>query len=376
MSENVSWVDVIMVDILFKIPAEIWKILLDFSPFLIFGFLIAGILSAIVSTDLIEKHLGEKNFFSIFKAALFGIPLPVCSCGVIPIAASLKRSGASNGAIAAFMISTPQTGIDSFMIALALLGPTYAVFIPVAAFISSIIVGLVLTLFSPQAENEKSLSEVKCEGSCCTNPEKPDKFKHILYYGFVTIPKDITTPLLIGLLISGIIAAVIPAGFFTEYFSSNWQTMLLMMLIGIPLYVCASSSIPIAAVLIAKGISPGAALVFLMTGPATNAATFATLLKIMGKKSTILFLLSLAMTALLSGLTLDYLFNITATQSTPVVSDFIPEYIQIIAVIILGIIMLNTFRREKMNSNNNDKIHNASSCCSENHENHNDHCSH
>ncbi len=299
-----------MVDLLWKAILETWRLTSEMAPYLVFGFLVAGLISVFITTEKVEKHLGNKGILPIFKAGLAGIPLPLCSCGVIPVAASLRRHGASKAATASFLISTPQTGVDSILVTFSLLGPVFAIFRPFAALVSGIFGGLVVGI-AKDRPGEEGHGHGGAPGSCCEMHAKARGpwWKDALAYGFLELPKDIGKHLLVGLLAAGAISVAIPDDFFSNVLGSGIIAMVSMLVFGLPLYVCATASVPIAAALIAKGISPGAAFVFLMVGPATNAASIATLLKILGKKQTAAFLLSVCVSALCSGLLLDLIYS-------------------------------------------------------------------
>jgi uncharacterized membrane protein YraQ (UPF0718 family)/copper chaperone CopZ len=280
------------------------------SPYLLFGFLIAGFLSVFVPPALVERHLGGKGLWPVVKAAIFGVPLPLCSCGVIPVAASLRRHGANKGATTAFLISTPQTGVDSILVTYSLMGLAIAVFRPIAAFVSGLLGGAAVTyLDSPEEEGQ--LNGAACEGACCVTVPGRSKLVSAFEYGFVTLPRDIGKALLVGVAIAGLITAIIPDDLFSGLLGTGITGMLVMMGIGIPMYVCATASVPVAAALMAKGVSAGAAIVFLMTGPATNAATIATIWKVMGKRTAGLYLAAVAVTALASGFIMDGFLKVT-----------------------------------------------------------------
>ena len=275
------------------------------SPFLLFGFLVAGLLSVLVKPETVERHLGGRGFWQVFKAAVFGVPLPLCSCGVIPVAASLRRHGASAGATTSFLISTPQTGVDSIMVTLSLLGPVFAVFRPVVAFLSGILGGVLVNIFGYE-KGAPAGGHPTCTAECCSGVENHGGgLMRALRYGFATLPRDIHKALIIGILVAGAISAAVPDDFFAGILGGGILSMLVMMAVGIPVYVCATASVPIAAALMMKGISPGAALVFLMTGPATNAATITTVWKVMGKRIAGVYLATVAASALAAGLILD-----------------------------------------------------------------------
>ncbi|VGO20017.1 permease [Pontiella sulfatireligans] len=287
-------------DIPINILKEIWLVTTAMAPYLLFGFLMAGVLSVLISKDYVRRHLGGHGVLGSVKAALIGVPMPICSCGVIPLAASLRKHGASRGATASFLASTPQTGVDSLMITYALLGWVFALFRAMAAFVSGIVCGTAVAAVSPRDEE----APPECRDECCQPNEQP-VLKRMLLYGFVSLPRDISRSMALGIVASGIISGLIPDNFFEGQLGSSPATMFVMLLIGIPLYVCSAASVPIALAFIKAGISPGAALVFLITGPATNAATLTTLWQIIGKKQLGVFLATLAGCALLAGMLIN-----------------------------------------------------------------------
>jgi uncharacterized membrane protein YraQ (UPF0718 family) len=282
--------------LLLNILKEIWLVTVAMAPYLLFGFLMAGVLSVLISKEYVRRHLGGHGWIQSLKAALVGVPMPICSCGVIPLAASLRKHGASRSATASFLASTPQTGVDSLMITYALLGWVYAVFRAVVAFVSGILCGMTVGAVSPK--NEEGVPD--CTDECC-QPSQTHILKRMLSYGFVSLPRDMARAMVLGILLSGIISGLIPENYFADRMGDSVAAMFLMLLIGIPLYVCSSGSVPIALAFIKAGISPGAALIFLITGPATNVATLTTLWKIIGKKQLVVFLATLALCALGAG---------------------------------------------------------------------------
>lgn len=283
-------------DMLLNILNEIWRVTVAMAPYLLFGFLMAGVLSVLISRDYIRRHLGGSGWLQPIKAALLGVPLPICSCGVIPLAASLRKHGAGRGATASFLASTPQTGVDSLMVTYALLGWIYAIFRAVVAFVSGIVCGLAVGAVSSKQEPEAP----ECTDECC-QPSNTHIIKRMLSYGFIALPRDIARAMVLGIVISGIISGLIPENFFVDRMGDSMVAMFLMLLIGIPLYVCSSGSVPVALAFIKAGISPGAVLVFLITGPATNAATLTTLWSIIGRRQMVVFLATLSLCALGAG---------------------------------------------------------------------------
>ena len=326
-----------MIEVLRNIGLEFWKTLFEMAPYLLFGFFVAGFLSVLISPGVVARHLGGGGIWPVIKSTLFGIPLPLCSCGVIPVAASLRRHGASRGATTAFLLSTPQTGVDSILVTYSLLGPVFAVVKPIAALVSGLFGGSLSSLLAPEERTER--------GSDASNGEAAESgtggaIRRALAHGFVTLPRDIGKALLIGLAVAGLISALVPGDFFAQALGTGIGAMLVMMLVGIPIYVCATASVPVAAALIAKGVSPGAALVFLMTGPATNAATIATIWKALGRRTAIIYLITVALTALSAGMLLDELFQITGASVAPPVGWMLPGSVKMAAAfILLGVLV-------------------------------------
>ena len=294
-----------------QVITSFWNTAADMSVYLLFGFFVAGVLSMFVSQQLVERHLGSRGFWSVLKASAFGVPLPLCSCGVIPVAMSLRKHGASKGSTISFLLSTPQTGVDSILVTYSLLGPVFAIVRPVIALATGIIGGVLVDIFGQNSQEKEPGSSddkpEKCTDNCCShNAKMADKFRAGMKFAFITLPRDIGGAMLVGLAIAALIAALVPDDFFAEYLGTGIWPMVVMMILGIPMYVCATASVPVAAALMMKGLTPGAALVFLMTGPATNAASFVTIWKILGNRTAIIYLLTVAGCALASGIMLDY----------------------------------------------------------------------
>jgi len=335
-----------MTDFAKTIAIDFWGTLAEMSPYLLFGFFVAGFLSVLVSQELVEKHLGGRGIWPLLKASLFGVPLPLCSCGVIPVSMSLRKHGASKGAVISFLLSTPQTGVDSIFVTLSLLGPVFAVFRPVVAFITGIIGGLLINISEKSTELKNQLT-TKCPDQCCDDSKKNNKIKRGLKYGFVTLPHDIARAMLAGLLIAAFISALVPDGFFAEKLGTGIFAMVVMMFLGIPVYVCATASIPVAAALIIKGLTPGAAIVFLMTGPATNAAAFVTIWKTLGTKTAVIYILTVAGCSLASGILLDFI--ITTGDFKPVITAawMLPDYLKNISAIVLLFVLTNAAIKRK-----------------------------
>lgn len=362
--------------------SELWMILVESSVWLILGFAIAGLVHALVPRQWMLKHLSGGGFWPIAKASMLGIPLPLCSCSVIPVAAGLRKQGASKGASAAFAISTPQTGEESIPITWALFGPVYAFTRPVVAVITGLIAGLLIDLTGKRDEAHATAEEPDLEhdpgafalnitnandadsaiaaiesrhtdvppessccggkaaqpqgsGSCCskTEPEPAssccagsdpaptmsccgsqepeahsgvvEKSKLALKHGFGTMLIDLAGWLTVGLLLAAAVGAFVPDSFISEQVGSGLMPKFIMLLVGIPLYICATSSTPFAWSLVAAGLSPGAALVMLLSGPATNVATMSWLIKDLGVRALVIYLSVIAVVALAAGIAFD-----------------------------------------------------------------------
>lgn len=345
-------------DIIIGVLKESFDLLNKMSIYLLFGFLFAGILHIFLKEGTIAKHLGKSDFFSVIKASLFGIPLPLCSCGVIPAALSLKREGASRGAVLSFLISTPTTGIDSILATYGLLGGVFAVFRVLAAFITGITAGLVANIFFKSEKIAPKEERDAVAKSCCSHHKAvlsnavAYKIKGVFQYAFVDLLKDTGVWILLGILIGGMISYFIPETYIAKYLGSGWQSMFIMLIVGIPMYVCASGSLPIVSALMIKGMSPGAAFVFLLAGPATNTAALTLITKEFGIKATGIFLGSIVVCGLLLGMLLNYIWehlNIDITEHLMHKSAMFPLWIEITASSILIIaILYNIFHSKKL----------------------------
>lgn len=281
-------------------------ILAEMSPYLLLGFFFAGMLHAFLPRKKIESYFSGNSFRSSFMAALFGIPLPLCSCGVIPTGTALYKNGASKGGTVSFLISTPQTGVDSILATFSLLGLPFAIIRPLAALITGITGGVITAKIT---KNEPIQGEVIPEND--EHMSFRQRIVSLFKYGFVEFIQDISKWLVIGLLMAALISALIPDDFFNMLNLPPIVQMLLILVVSIPMYICATGTIPLAAILILKGISPGAAFVLLMAGPATNAATITMIGKVLGKKSLFAYLGTIIGGALIFGLVIDYLLPIS-----------------------------------------------------------------
>jgi uncharacterized protein len=298
-----------------NVIVESWQVFGQMSPYLLFGFLMAGVLSVCFSPEWIERHLGGRGFGPVLKASLLGAPLPLCSCGVIPVAASIRRHGASRAATVSFLLSTPQTGIDNISVMWGLLGPVFAAFSPLTALITGLLGGGLVHFFGEKESLDDAGRPIKkddCTESCCADKKRGNSLLRALRFGFLALPRDIGKSLLFGVLIAGAITAFVPQGELKPYLGNEFFSILLMIAVGIPFYVCATASVPFAASLIHMGASPGAALAFLIAGPATNAATISITWKLLGKRTALLYLLTIVLSAVICGLTLNWIMSFLA----------------------------------------------------------------
>ncbi len=309
-----------------EILEETWKLFLEMAPYLMLGLVFVGLLNLLFTKQLVVKYLGKDNFWSVLKASIFGVPLPLCSCGVVPSAVYMSKNGASKSSVVSFLISTPQTGIDSILATYGMMGWLFAIYRPIAALAMGFIGGSALNILKPKQSpniNFKTydVSDDDCEDDDCEScgversdvgGGKTSKIKKTFKYAFVDFLDDISKQFVVGLFIAGIISYSIPDGFFEGGIVTDGIIgMLLMILVGAPMYVCATASIPIAVALILKGFSPGVAFVFLAVGPATNAASFTIIAKTLGKKTASLYVALISVTAIGAGLLLDQIFQAT-----------------------------------------------------------------
>jgi len=330
-------------DLIVQSLREAWHLLLDSSVYVLFGILISGLLRVFLSPSTVATHLGQGRFRPVFKAAILGIPLPLCSCGVLPAAAGLRRQGANRGATTAFVISTPESGVDSIAITWALLDPLMTVVRPVAAFTTAAAAGITENLFGPAGPGQEAVPDLRCPvDGCCDGDACPPE-EHARHHSFFQKTRagmtfaltdvwgDIASWFFLGLLLAGFITALVPEEVMGRFLGGGITSMLLMLVVGIPLYVCATASTPIAASLILKGVSPGAALVFLLAGPATNVTSLTVLVGILGKRATAIYLTMIALFAVLFGLAVDRVYaslGLSAQAMLGQAAEWIPPWAQ------------------------------------------------
>jgi len=293
-------------DTLYLFIDNIWSTTLDLSLWLLLGMLIAGILHVFVPDTFVKRHLGhKKGIWTVLKAVIFGVPMPLCSCGVIPAALGIKKQGAGDGAAIGFLISTPQTGVDSIMVSASMLGWPFAIFKLASAFVIGIIGGGWSYLLS------STNSDKIVEDDHLVVKEKRG-MKDIFTFAIDDLLKMIWKWMVAGIFISSAITTWIPHDFFQNYLLDNiFIAMFVVLIISLPMYVCATASVPIAAALVATGMPPGAALVFLIAGPASNIATIGTVYRVFGIKKLMVYLTSIIIGSMIGG----YFFNSLISQS-------------------------------------------------------------
>ncbi|MDE7407864.1 MAG: SO_0444 family Cu/Zn efflux transporter [Muribaculaceae bacterium] len=319
----------------------------EMSPYILLGFFIAGLLHAFVPQHTMARHLSGTGWRSVVKSALIGVPLPLCSCGVLPTAIALRRNGASRASATSFLIATPQTGVDSIAATWSLLGPAFAVIRPIAALSTSIFGGLAVG----HAERHDSTSTATMHHDNHDDHQHADSFGKkcidALRYGFIDLVGSIGGWLVIGLIIAALITVYVPSDFFAIFSDKPLLSMLVVLIIAIPMYVCATGSIPIAMSLMLKGLSPGTALVLLMAGPAANFASFTLISREMGRKSAIIYLTSIIIGAIAFGLAIDYLLPeswfTAASQQAVCCHNHHTDIFPYICSAILSILLIYTF---------------------------------
>jgi len=329
---------------------EAWGLLLESSIYVLFGLLVSGLLRVFLDPNTVSRQLGQGKYKSVFKAAFLGIPLPLCSCGVLPAAVSLRKQGANTGATTAFLISTPESGVDSLAITYALLDPVMTVARPIAAFTTATAAGIAENLFN-HPENEGAVSadltcpvDACCDGENCSPEEhkKHHTMKQKILAGFKYALTDVWGDMagwfLIGMLLAGLITTLVPDDVFVRYLGGGLSSMLLMLAVGIPLYICATASTPVAAALILKGVSPGAALVFLLAGPATNVTSLTVLWGTIGRRATAIYLAAICLSAIFFGLVVDHVYHGLGIQPQAILGqagEIIPAWAQLPGALLL-----------------------------------------
>ncbi|OFX61664.1 MAG: hypothetical protein A2066_16475 [Bacteroidetes bacterium GWB2_41_8] len=362
--------------------SELYYLLGEMAPWLLLGLVFAGLLKVYFPQKHIDKYLGKSNFKSAVNGSLLGVPMPLCSCGVIPTGISFFKNGASRGATNSFLISTPQTGVDSIFATYSMLGWPFAILRPIVAFTTGIFGGILTNLLIKERPkviappvNSKfggfkidavKLGKVESKDTCADNScgchEPPKKVRHPLVqaanYAFVELLQDIAKWLILGFLVAALISVLLPNDFFSMFQGYGFLEILIVLAASVPIYVCATGSIPIAAVLLMKGVSPGAALVFMMAGPATNVATITVIAKTMGKKSMFIYLASITGGAILFGLLINWLIpadfilsKMNHSMAHGEAHEMFPKWVGIASSAILIVLMVSGYIANRIQKN-------------------------
>ena len=363
-----------MTEFLLRWLWETWLIFKQASVFLLFGFFIAGVLAVCVPEQLLSRLFRRGKVKSVLWAATVGAPLPLCSCGVVPAALALKRQGATPGATVAFLIATPETGADSVSLTYALMDPLVTVFRPVAAVITALTAGLLTNLFGERKHTHAQEQREECADECqASHAHGPDGHVHapvaapisdtdpgsraarswralqrVNHYAFRQLLDDIGYWIVLGIVLSGLIAAALPPAFFERYLGSELISMLVMLLVGVPIYVCASEATPLAAALVLKGLNPGAALVFLLVGPATNIGSLVPLTRFLGARVMAIYLGAIVGVALLAGFALNAIYRawgIDPRATFGTATGLLPDWLKIAGALLLLVLLALSMRR-------------------------------
>ncbi len=370
-----------MVDFLLQVALQTWWIVKEAAVFLLFGFALAGVLAVLVPARTLLRFFGTGNVKSVLWASAIGAPLPLCSCGVLPTALGLRRQGATKGATVAFLISTPETGVDSISLSYALMDPVITIFRPVTALVTAITAGLATNLFGERRPSRTPASDALAVNAapaaperCCEHEGGPDHghdhhhdhatwfgptpapagappvqtLRAIYGYAFRDLLDEIGHWLVLGIVLSGVLAASLPPDVFERYLNDPLASMLLMLVIGIPMYTCASAATPVMATLVMSGFNPGAALVFLLAGPATSISSITVLLKFLGARVLMLYLASIAVMSLLAGFALNWTYQALAIDPRATfgtATGFVPEPLKVAGGLLLLTLLLFSLRR-------------------------------
>jgi len=313
---------------------------LEAAPYILFGLLLAGVLRIFVSEEWLSRHLGGHSLKGALKAALLGLPLPLCSCGVLPAAVGLYRAGAGLPATFSFLVATPQTSVDAILLAYGLLGGFFALAYPLSALWAALLVALAIRFGAGEGPTSPAPVTTSC---CCSSKESPtpsfkERISASLRYAVEDLLGEIARPLVVGFLLAALVALLLPTGL-AERLSAHGLVYPAMILVGLPLYVCAIASIPLAYAFLLKGFSPGAVLVFLLTGPATNLTSLTVLSRVFGLRPVVLYLLALTLAAFSAGLLLDTFFPQVALGMGPAGGKEGLKLLHLVAAVVLGLLL-------------------------------------
>ena len=348
-----------MMEQLLHVLNEILSLINEMSPYLLLGFLLAGLMHSFIPRQIYGHYLSGTGFRSVVLAALFGVPLPLCSCGVIPTAMSLRKEGASKGATISFLIATPQTGIDSVIATFSLMGLPFAIIRPVAALLTALFGGQLVNKVCKNQEQTTICSPGDSSTSethhCCSHCKKEEsigftaRLRESFRYAFVEMMGDIGKWLVVGLVVAGLITVLVPDSFFSVFRGNTMMSMLLVLCISVPMYICATGSIPIAVALMLKGLTPGAALVMLMAGPACNVASILVIDKVLGKKALVAYLAAIIIGSVLFGVCVDTMlpmewFVTDVVSSASSQGEHLGNSFSMACTILLGLLLVNSMR--------------------------------
>lgn len=345
-----------------------WELSIDMGVYVLFGLLAAGILHQLVREEWIQKHLGSNTHNAVAKAALFGTPLPLCSCSVIPFAATLRCNGASKGATLSFLISTPITGVDSILATFGMFGWVFTLYRVASSVVIAMMAGMLMNLFEPDAMKKSfSFSTTAPAVSVKLPPSKKDEVRKnfslydVFHYGLITLLGSFSKPLFWGLFIGAIITAAMPSNLHQFFGDNRLLGYLIAVAIAAPMYVCATASLPIAASLILAGVSPGAAFIFLSAGPATNTVTMGIVKSMLGMRALIIYLSVIMGGSVLFGALIDVGFDTLSVKMSVDMHEYHGLFEEVSAVVLLGLIGWHMLRGWFKKS---DKSCSGGSCCS------------
>lgn len=353
---------------MYLILESFWNLSVAMGIYILFGLLAAGVLHQLISETWIQKHLGSETHGSVYKAALFGTPLPLCSCSVIPFAASLRRNGASKGATLSFLISTPITGVDSILATFGMFGWAFTLYRVISSVIIAITAGILMNMFEPKEVVKSGFSFTAAAPTAPKivqipqpEPRKPFSVLDVFQYGFITLLGSFSKPLFWGLLLGAFITAAIPSNLHELFSDNRLLGYIIAVAIAAPMYVCATESIPIAASLLIAGVSPGAAFIFLSAGPATNTVTMGSVKSMLGTRALVIYLSVIGIGSILFGAAIDLLFDTLALNMSVDIHEHHSIVEKIAAAVLLGLIGWHLLRARFEKGK---KSCNGGSCCS------------